>query len=162
MRHLNRKHLMYSMIQLIVYGALIQFKIRKVASNSGISSTHRLPDYVKPIHYAIKIMPLLKEDNWTYDGESDIKIQIKQKSNFLVLYAKSLEIRDLITIENENGMHQSVNHKVDNETDLLTITFQEELSEGIYTLHLRYRGRVNDEAQGLYRSSYTDSFGKNR
>ncbi|XP_044582844.1 glutamyl aminopeptidase-like [Cotesia glomerata] len=162
MKHLNRKYLIYSIIKLIVYGVLIQFKMREVASNSEISSIHPLPDYVKPIHYAIKIMPLLKKDNWTYDGESDIEIQIKQKSNFLVLYAKNLEISDNITIENENGMHQSVNYKIDNETDFLTITFQEELSEGIHTLHLRYRGKVNDEAQGLYRSSYTDIYGENR
>ncbi|KAH0560476.1 hypothetical protein KQX54_005086 [Cotesia glomerata] len=132
---------------------------RTKIEKSSASAQNRLPGHFIPVHYTINIIPYIEENNFTFDGESLILIEAKIESNIIILHAKNLQIKGNITLNNASNKYESNNYTIDTKNDFLSIVFNEKIVQGNYTLHLKYCGVINDNLQGFYRSTYTDTFG---
>lgn len=96
---------------------------------------YRLPDNVMPVHYNIKLIPYIEEDNFTFDGISHIIIEIRRATRDLSLHALDLTINEMATslVSSNNVTYLPTTHNYDIETEILTIHFDDELPLGIYS-----------------------------
>lgn len=127
---------------------------------------YRLPKQVVPIHYNIKLIPHIVEDNFTSEGETNIDIEVRKPINTIALHTVQLTIDESLTRLTRKG-DDDVNatqnyvpkeHKYNYDTQILTIRFEERLDSGNYKLYLKFAGVIGYK-RGFYRSFYTDNEG---
>lgn len=124
---------------------------------------YRLPKHVVPIHYNIKLIPHIVEGNFTFNGETSIDIKVLKVTDSIALHTVLLTINESLTrltreYENTIDNYISKQHNYNNETNILTIQFEELLDPGTYTLYLKYVGVLIDY-NGFYKSFYVDNDG---
>ncbi|XP_029165352.1 aminopeptidase N-like [Nylanderia fulva] len=131
-----------------------------------IENRYRLPKYVTPVHYDIKLIPHILEGNFTFDGEESICIKVCKPTNTIALHTVQLTIDETLTtlIRKENDVNAAPNyvrkqHEYNRDTQILTIRFQERLNPGTYQLYLKFTGVISTVYRGFYRSFYTDNEG---
>lgn len=143
--------------------ALLAANARIVVRNSNpndADANYRLPNHTRPLFYDLKLNPHLVPNNFTFDGEVFIHIEITRRTNTLTLHA-----RKLLIDENKSFLkagldfHVPLAHDLDNSTDMLNLHFGEDLVAGYYVLHLKFSGVVSDRPYGFYRSSYINDAG---
>jgi len=127
-------------------------------------SNYRLPNHTKPLFYDLKLNPNLSPDEFTFDGEVFIHIEILDQTKTLTLHMKNLIIDKNATflktkIEFDYIYYIPITYDSNNLTELLTLDFHRELSIGHYILHLKFAGVLNDRSYGFYRSSYINDAG---
>lgn len=123
---------------------------------------YRLPNHTKPLFYDLKLNPHLKPDNFTFEGEVFIHIEILRQTKTLTLHTKNLIIDKNTTFLNANtgfDFYFPTAYDSNDQTELLTLGFDKELSAGHYTLYLKFAGTLNDRTYGFYRSSYINDVG---
>ncbi|KAG5321807.1 AMPN Aminopeptidase, partial [Acromyrmex heyeri] len=126
----------------------------------------RLPNNTVPLFYNISLIMNLEEDNFTFHGESNIKIEIRYASlNNISLHSKELELNEMATtLINVNGtVYKPTEHSHDNKTDILTLNFKNALSPGFYTLNMKFAGIIKENSffeSGFMIFPYTNK-GKN-
>ncbi|XP_011643082.1 membrane alanyl aminopeptidase-like [Pogonomyrmex barbatus] len=123
---------------------------------------YRLPNHTKPIFYDLKLNPYLTIDNFTFEGEIFIHIEILSKTKTLMLHMNKLIIdEDSTFLKSNNGLdfYVPITYSHNNLTELLSLDFDEELSIGRYILYLKFAGLLNDRPYGFYRSSYVSDTG---
>lgn len=143
-------------------------------SNKTTSHEHdkiglRLPDSVIPISYNIKIIPFLFEHNFTFNGEVKIVVNVTKQCQNITLHATALKIkREDVKVYAINGNVNSDNvvngskpvdirgtHPIE-QKQFFIIEFNNSLVEGgLYMVHIKYIGILNDQLQGFYRSAYS-------
>ncbi|XP_071569032.1 aminopeptidase N-like [Temnothorax nylanderi] len=132
-------------------------------SENDLSATvnYRLPDNVVPVHYDIALIPYIEEDNFTFDGKSHIIIEIRRATRDLSLHALELTINETATslVSSDTVTYAPTAHNYDNETEILTLHFDDELSLGIYSLNIQFVGILNNDLQGFFRTSYINENG---
>ncbi|KAL9898322.1 uncharacterized protein ACN427_006527 [Glossina fuscipes fuscipes] len=126
---------------------------------------YRLPDDLRPDHYDINLRPYLlesdKENRFTFDGEVFINITVLKRTNKIVLHSKNLKF-------SKSEYCQDINESLsctsfaeadpDNKTDIVTYILKKELQvNSVYILHFKYKGSMDNDMHGFYRSSYTNS-----
>lgn len=123
---------------------------------------YRLPDNAVPVHYDIELIPHIEEDNFTFDGKSDIILEIRRATQNLSLHALDLTIdeTETVLISSYIIVHTPIAHNYDNETEILTLHFNEELSPGMYSLNIQYVGILNTDLHGFFRTSYVNENGE--
>lgn len=132
-------------------------------SGNDLSATvnYRLPDNVVPVHYDIELIPHIEEDNFTFDGKSHVIIEIRRTTQVLHLHALDLTINETATLLiGSDIVHAPTEHNYNNETEILTLYFDYELSLGIYNLNIQFVGILNDNLSGFFRTSYINEEGK--
>lgn len=127
-------------------------------SGNDLSTTvnYRLPDNVVPVHYNIGLIPYIEKDNFTFDGKSHVIIEIRRASRDISLHALDLIINETATslINSDTDIYAPMVHNYDNETEILTLHFNDELPPGIYSLYIQFIGILNDDLHGFFRTSY--------
>lgn len=133
-------------------------------SQNDLNATvnYRLPDNVVPVHYDIELIPYIEENNFTFDGESHIIIEIGRATRDLSLHALDLMINEIATslVSSDIVVYIPTAHNYDNETQILTLHFDNELSSGAYILNMQFVGILNDELHGFFRTSYINEKGE--
>ncbi len=110
----------------------------------------RLATHIIPLEYDIKLHPDL--ENFTFSGTETIKIKITKPEKKLTLHAKELEI-DTVSIElKKEKIFGTISYQESTET--VVFSFPKAITPGTYTLHIAFRGILNDKMRGFYRSSY--------
>lgn len=119
----------------------------------------RLPRSVAPKSYHIKIIPFIYEGNFTFHGEVDIVVQIKEDTGNITLHFDDIKVDEssisVIAITDDSMINVE---KIENDTSrlFLIIHLEETLEKGkLFKVHIKYWGVLNDILQGFYRSSYT-------
>src|ERR687898_913808 len=113
-----------------------------VAAASTDANPHRLPRTVVPRRYDLTLEPDL--DAATFGGHESITVEI-------------------VTATAEVGGERLVaTVALDEESERVTLSFERALAAGEATLHLRFRGVLNDKLRGFYRSTFTDDAGVER
>ncbi|XP_025265835.1 aminopeptidase N-like [Camponotus floridanus] len=132
-------------------------------SNNNSAINYRLPDNVVPIHYNIKLMPYIEENNFVFIGESNINITIRHVTQNLSLHTLKLIINEaVISLFDNNGtVYTLATHNYDNITQILVLNFNDKLLPGNYTLKMRYVGILHKDLKGFFISSYINEKGNN-
>src|SRR6202050_4238014 len=119
-------------------------------------SEFRLPKNVTPKRYEIRLTPDLK--NFTFDGEESVDITVNSPSSEIVLNALEMEI-DRVTAQ-RGGISIAGKAALDAKKERVTLRFDRELEAREWTLHITFRGILNDKLHGFYRSQYEDGVRK--
>jgi hypothetical protein len=123
----------------------------------------RLPRAILPISYSLKFIPFIIPDNFTFRGEARIRLQVNEETLNITLHSVDLEIADSdITIYKLKDGEQDkevdkTGHKFIKEKEFLIIEMKEKLKKDEkYLLIIKFIGKLNENMQGFYRSSYKE------
>ncbi|MDH5312239.1 MAG: M1 family metallopeptidase [Actinomycetota bacterium] len=118
---------------------------------------YRLPRTVVPSRYDLVLEPDLEAA--TFSGTVDISVEVHERVTQVVLNALDLAI-DGATVHGANGTSLGVTEiSLDDDLQRATLTLEEAADPGSWTLTMAFRGELNDQLHGFYRSTYTDDVG---
>lgn len=117
----------------------------------------QLPRTAIPSRYAIEVTP--HADRLSFDGAVTIDLKVIKPTNELVLNAADLAIVSA-TLQIKGGQVLPAQVKLDNEVQTAAFGFSQTLQPGDYRLSIRYSGKINTQANGLFALDYTDIDGK--
>ncbi|XP_057321415.1 aminopeptidase N-like [Microplitis mediator] len=117
---------------------------------------------VVPSHYNIKLVPHVRENEVTFDGEVSIDFKNLNVRSSLKLNAKNLGIVENVILKNDDETYKSTDYNITtvNTKHILTINFDREIAVGVYNLNIHYKGQVNESIEVLKSASYFDKSGK--
>ncbi|PSN39002.1 Aminopeptidase N [Blattella germanica] len=126
---------------------------------------YRLPANVIPLHYDIKLTPLLESDQSgpkTFEGEVEITISVLENTQTVTLHYNDMEIHNVIIEDVNNNEINTQSLLYDQTTHFLVIQrmdtdYFESGSE--YLIKINYTGNHRDDMYGFYRSHYKVSNG---
>jgi puromycin-sensitive aminopeptidase len=116
---------------------------------------HRLPRTVVPRRYELTLEPDLV--GATFAGSEAVAVEVVEATSQVVLNAVDIEIDEATAQVGDDRLVASV--ALDDKAERATLTFDRALPAGDATLHLRFRGVLNDKLVGFYRSTFTDEAG---
>ncbi|GAB1488252.1 M1 family metallopeptidase [Opitutaceae bacterium] len=111
----------------------------------------QLPKTTVPRHYTLRIAPDLAQRTLT--GTARIDFDVRVPVTEIVLNALELEI-DSAALVGPDGARQPLSHRLDPEKQTLLLAPATGLATGAYTVEIAYRGKINDQAQGLFFDKY--------
>ncbi|KAK2581483.1 hypothetical protein KPH14_005149 [Odynerus spinipes] len=119
---------------------------------------YRLPDDVRPIHYNIKLTPCLLDDDFRFDGETGIDLDVRKSTSNIALHCTGIVIDEAATsLTNlKNDRLLPIEQEYVEENELLVLRFASTLQPARYTLHLKFSGFHEEATHGFNRRSYTD------
>ena len=133
---------------------------------------YRLPTNVEPIHYEIRLDPLIEEPGpaeepvpSNFTGEVIIKVKVLEETGSITLHYNDLTIENVRNTEASTGTDLDVSETYDNVTHFWVISLSDE-AEGTfkaneeYLITTNYTGNHRDDMYGFYRSSYRDTENK--
>jgi puromycin-sensitive aminopeptidase len=121
---------------------------------------YRLPRTVLPRRYDLRIEPDL--DAATFAGSEDVTVEVVEPVSEIVLNASELAIDEAWVVDGGNGQRIDVEATLDPATERLTLSLARALDAGVHTVHVAFRGALNDKLKGFYRSTFTDAGGVER
>jgi puromycin-sensitive aminopeptidase len=114
---------------------------------------------VVPRRYDLTLEPDLEAAS--FSGHEAVAVEVVTATTEVVLNAVEIEI-DEATAEVPGSEPLRASVALDDEAERATLTFSRPLPAGEATLHLRFRGILNDKLRGFYRSTFTDDTGVER
>ena len=120
---------------------------------------YRLPRAVTPRHYALSLTPNL--DGGRFEGTATIEVTVNEPVAAIVLNAIELEIQSAV-VRDVHDREQVGRVAFDAAHERATIALPDTITPGEATLTIRYAGALNDDLRGFYRSTFTDSGGRER
>ncbi|KAF5186168.1 Aminopeptidase [Thalictrum thalictroides] len=114
----------------------------------------RLPKFAIPKRYDLKLKPDLIA--CTFTGTVEINLEIFSDTKFLVLNASQLEFdHSSIYFTNPNTKeYRKLDVNLLEEDEILVLGFDEDLPIGEGSLYIGFKGILNDQMKGFYRSTY--------
>ena len=118
---------------------------------------YRLPRVVVPTRYDLVIEPDLEAA--TFEGNIEVAVEVHERVGEIVVNALELEI-DGSSLRGHDGHQIQVSGiALDEELQRATLTLESPAEPGPWTLVMTFRGALNDQLHGFYRSTYTDDDG---
>lgn len=122
----------------------------------------RLPRSVKPVSYDVVLLPFLIADNFTFNGETEIKVHVVESCKNITMHSFSLQIIwNFSHIQKLNGNGEPAeNVSITNQyfvedMQFLVLETSKVLEENsFYLVKLQFVGSIKDNLQGFYKSSY--------
>lgn len=119
-----------------------------------------LPPSVTPAHYSLEISPDL--ERLEFLGTEDIDVIVSADTNQITVHSKEIHVLQASfaskdASEKKPKLVQISYHLIDN---TVTFTFDGTLPHGNGVLHIEFRGILNGDMAGFYKSSYADADGK--
>lgn len=118
----------------------------------------RLPRSVFPKSYHIRIVPFIFEGNFTFHGEVDIIVIVKEETSNITLHFYDIVVDDssvsVVALSDDSPIGVE---RIENDTSRLFMILHLEETlhfNKLYKVHIKYTGVLNDILQGFYRSSY--------
>jgi aminopeptidase N len=114
----------------------------------GHVNAQRLPQTVRPEHYALTLTPDLKAA--TFAGIESIDLDLAEPTASITLNAAEIAFQSVTVTA--AGKTQKATVSLDNNKDQATFTFPDKLPAGKATLSIVYTGILNNELRGFYLS----------
>jgi puromycin-sensitive aminopeptidase len=122
-------------------------------------AAYRLPRTVLPRRYELRIEPDL--DTATFRGAEDVAVEVVEPVREVVLNASELEVDEAWLVD-AGGARLGATATLDQSAERLTLVLDGEAAPGEWTVHLTFRGTINDKLKGFYRSTFVDADGVER
>ncbi len=119
---------------------------------------YRLPRTVIPSRYELTLRPDLEAA--TFAGTASIAVTVQEATDTVVLNAIELEIDEAVIVVGDT--RHPAGTELDEATERLHLHLDAALDPGEATLELAFRGILNDQLRGFYRSTFTDEKGHER
>jgi puromycin-sensitive aminopeptidase len=95
----------------------------------------------------------------TFAGTAEVAVDVHERVGEVVVNALGLAI-DEASLRRDDGREIGVTEiTLDEELQRATLTLDSQAEPGAFTLRMAFRGQLNDELHGFYRSTYTDDQG---
>ncbi|KAI8093157.1 aminopeptidase [Halteromyces radiatus] len=118
------------------------------------SSRQVLPTNVKPFHYDIWLKPHL--DTFVFDGQVKVNLNVLEPTRVITLNAYEISITSAILVFGSINV-SSIDIEYDTKKTQVSLTFPEEApANSKAVLDIKFKGILNDQMTGFYRSSYKD------
>ncbi len=117
---------------------------------------HRLPRTVVPARYELTLEPDLASA--AFAGECSTEVEVVERTDEIVLNAADLEI-DEAWLEGPGGARIAADIRLDPDAERLHLALARPVEPGGWFVCSRFRGVLNDQLQGFYRSTFTDESG---
>jgi aminopeptidase 2 len=144
----------------------LHFTADRYSKSFGVradNADYHLPVTVTPNRYKITLTPNFVD--FDFDGEMDIEVTAETATSSISLHYDNITIHNITVTDDaaEDGVFLPVQREEYNEeTNIYTITLNDALEPGNYSIHINYTGHLLDDMAGFYRSSYTDADGEVR
>lgn len=122
----------------------------------GNLDPYRLPRHLVPHRYELRLEPDLTSA--TFSGIAIITLTVTQATSMAVLNAVDLTISSA-TLKGPDGDRFEAAIELDQAMQRCRLTFPRPISVGESQLTLVFRGTLNDQLRGFYRSTYKDQSG---
>ena len=120
-----------------------------------------LPQAVLPSHYSLVLTPDLTALVFTCD--EDITVTVSESVDEVSLHAKEINITEVSIVNKETSVSQKMSGiSYDFKLNTVTIKFPEKLAIGASVLSIKYRGILNGDMAGFYKSTYADADGNKK
>ncbi|MGZ5296183.1 MAG: M1 family metallopeptidase [Actinomycetota bacterium] len=113
---------------------------------------YRLPRTVTPSRYELVLQPDLAAGSFA--GNEDVSVTVTEPVTEILLNAVDLEITRGSLEAADGHRIEIAETRVDPETERVHLELRTEAEPGEWTLHLDFRGELNDKLVGFYRSTY--------
>jgi len=121
---------------------------------SKVLYDNRLPQTIIPTNYQINIIPNLK--SFEFFGHVSISICFLESHQNIILHSKQLKIYDILFD------YQSItDYQIDAEKEIISINLEKE-QIGFHKLEFYYKGILNNDMCGFYRTMYLDKTGQTK
>jgi|SRR3989344_1378214 len=114
--------------------------------------SNRLPDYIKPNNYVLKIEP--SKDMNSYCGNVQIKASIKKLSKNIILNSKYLEIKTATICVGNQCLLPKLKIEKNSETMILEV---QNPIKGEIEIHIEFSGKITESLTGIYKSKYDNN-----
>ncbi|MGI8517561.1 MAG: hypothetical protein ACR2ME_04365, partial [Acidimicrobiia bacterium] len=121
-----------------------------------VENPHRLPRSIVPVRYDLALTPDL--ENAVFSGEETILVDIVEATDEFVLNAHEIEIQDATLARGSEEISAEV--EIDTEKQRARLRFPRSLEPGQAELKLTFTGVLNDQLVGFYKSTFTDTEGR--
>ena len=95
-------------------------------------------------------------DSFTFKGTVNISIDVKEPTKSIKLNSHQLEIHSVVIGQSNAAF------SLDVERQLLLLNFTEDIATGQHVLTIKYKGNLNDELAGFYRTKEVDQNGETK
>ncbi len=116
-------------------------------------NAYRLPRHVVPTRYDLRLEPDL--DAATFTGVERVSVTVTVPTREVVLNAAELAV-DTAVFENDRGQRLEASIRLDEPAERCYLSVPHPLAPGDWSLHLAFRGTLNDRLRGFYRSTFKD------
>jgi puromycin-sensitive aminopeptidase len=127
-----------------------------VTVSQETEAEYRLPSTVVPRRYDLTMEPDLGAA--TFAGTEDVTVDVLEPVDAVVLNAAELEV-DEAWVAGPDGARLDATPQLDEAAERLTLALAGTASPGEWTVHIRFRGVLNDKLRGWYRSTFKDGDG---
>lgn len=149
----------------------------KNINNSRLLEEYWLPRDITPISYDITLIPYLETPAtraFTFDGSETIIIEAKENTNMIKMHAYDMSlIKDSIIVTKLAGKipipvssvimtHTPTTPKDDKQFLIINLGTPFLEKGARYTVDIKFKGKLNDDLDGFYRSTYTDKDGNKK
>ncbi len=132
--------------------ALSGFALAADPPDTGVSSTGRLPDGARPLHYHLQLR--VDPAQPRFSGETTIHVRLDKATQQLRLHARELNL-SRIDVADARGRRHTGSHRVlDEREGLIEIDFGRRLRPQQIELTLAYDAPFGTQLVGLYRIEY--------
>ena len=130
---------------------LLLIRVHAEAKFDFATTPGKLPKEIKPVEYAIRIMPDLKK--LTFTGSETVQLKAEKPFTKLVLNALEMEIA-AAAVDGQALPKTSI--ALDAAEQTLTLVLPNELAAGEHQLELKFSGKINAQGQGLFYAPYQE------
>jgi puromycin-sensitive aminopeptidase len=120
---------------------------------------YRLPRTVIPSRYELDLAPDLTAFEFT--GAATVDVEVMAPVEEVVLNAADLQI-DTVDLVDAAGTAMRGDVAYDPDAERAAFRFPQTVTPGKWKLQVTFRGTLNDQLQGFYRSTYRDPDGNER
>jgi aminopeptidase N len=122
----------------------------------------RLPRSIKPVSYDVVLLPFLTSENFTFNGEVAIRIDVIETCKNVTLHSTSLIINwsfsHIQKLDDDDKAAENISitsqYFVDEKQFLVIETGKDLEANTSYVVRLQFVGSIKDNLQGFYKSSY--------
>jgi len=118
---------------------------------------YRLPRTVVPSRYELTLEPDLGAA--TFGGTVATTVEITEAVDEVVLNAIELDLDQAWVVEGADGARVDATVTLDDSTERATLSLARPVGPGAATVHVVFRGTLNDKLHGFYRSTFRDDDG---